>query len=218
MDYNYEVGTLLIDKIWGMEWKVIAKIDGGVIVKSTKDNGPTMVLTQETASIPFSVRSVPETSEKANDDLMVQTEDHAAGIGSKEPAKIPMDKAVAAAQMIGMDVAAGDMDEMDGEKLAELLQIVYEDWLAYDGHEENWLNYAEESILEAYDKSHVYVCVAVTRQDEFVNKFGEPAEPAVEIVRVFDDEDDAFDFCYVSNEDDATTHYDYFPVEADFEY
>ena len=58
MKYDYEPGTILIDRTYGIEWIVVQKIPGGVRIKVNREGGAFADATDRTCRIRFrAVRS-----------------------------------------------------------------------------------------------------------------------------------------------------------------
>ena len=53
-NYNFEVGDILNDHVWGLEWVVCNKVENGVILQQNQAGGATLRATSDTCRIKFS--------------------------------------------------------------------------------------------------------------------------------------------------------------------
>ena len=55
MKYDYEPGTVLKDRTYGIEWIVIQRIPGGIQIKVNRDGGAYANATEKTCRMMFKV-------------------------------------------------------------------------------------------------------------------------------------------------------------------
>ena len=53
-NYNFEVGDILNDHVWGLEWIVRSKLEKGVVLQLNKEGGTILEATPDSCRIQFS--------------------------------------------------------------------------------------------------------------------------------------------------------------------